>query len=389
MRERSLTRWRHAAIGAVTAVALAAVSSGAGVAPGSPLREDTRIPIERSAAEPTLAEGVAVAAGQRFLDDYVEDDGRVVRPDDGGDTVSEGQAYAMLVAVAIDDRERFHRVWDWTRTQLQRDDGLLAWRWADGEVVDPMPATDADLDVAHALTLAADAFADPDLDRAAARIARGVLEHETVEGRLGPVAVAGPWASGRDDGEPWVNPSYGAPLAFDALAGLTGDPTWSALADGARRVVADVTVESDLPPDWAVLQPEAIVPRPAPGRDGDPVHGYDAVRTAVRFAVDCDAGGRALAAAMDDEYERATRADGGPAAVLHLDGEPAVDHGHPASSVAAAAASMAAGDAEDAARLLTVAEQQLDADATYYGAAWIALGRLWLTTDRLGGCAGD
>lgn len=388
MKDRSHTRWRHAAVGAVTAVVLAGVTSGAGVAPGSPLGEP-RLALERSADEPTLAEGVAVAAGQRFLDDYVADDGRVVRPDEGGDTVSEGQAYAMLVAVAIEDRARFHAVWDWTRAHLQRDDGLLSWRWADGEVVDPMPATDADVDAAHALAMASTTFSDPDLAGDAARIARSVLEHETIDGRLGPVAVAGPWATGGDGGERWVNPSYGAPVAFDALAELTGDPTWTALDDGAHRVVADVTVASDLPPDWAVLQPEAITPRPAPGRDTEPVHGYDAVRTAVRFAIDCNTDGRALAAAMDDEYDRATRADGGPAAVLHLDGSPAVDHGHPGASVAAAAASLAGGDADDAGRLLTVAEQQLEADATYYGAAWIALGRLWLTTDRLGGCAGD
>ena len=35
-------------------------------------------------------------AGQ-FLDEYVEPDGRVVRRDEGGDVVSEGQAYGMLI----------------------------------------------------------------------------------------------------------------------------------------------------------------------------------------------------------------------------------------------------------------------------------------------------
>jgi len=35
----------------------------------------------------------ARAAAESFLDRYVEPDGRVVRLDQGGDTVSEGQAY--------------------------------------------------------------------------------------------------------------------------------------------------------------------------------------------------------------------------------------------------------------------------------------------------------
>ena len=33
------------------------------------------------------------------------------------------------------------------------------------------------------------------------------------------------------------------------------------------------------------------------------------------------------------------------------------------------------------------AEQQLERQPSYYGSAWVALGRLWLTTDQLGGCA--
>lgn len=346
-------------------------------------------PLERARSEPTLAEGVAVAAAERFLDDHVEPDGRVVRHDQGGDTVSEGQAYAMFVAVALEDRARFDAVWAWTREHLQREDGLLAWRWADGEIVDAMPATDADVDAAHALVLASQVFAEPDLATDAQRIADAVLAHETAETGLGRTVVAGPWATGGDGADPVVNPSYGAPLAYDVLGRLTGDPTWEALDDSARRVVADASRDSDLAPDWAELRPGAVEPTGPPSGDGGPAHGYDAVRAAVRLATDCEADGRALAAAMDDEYDAATLPDGGPAAVLALDGTPLVQHGHPAATVAAAGASLAAGDADDAGRLLSVAEQQLSEDPTYYGSAWVALGRLWLTTERLGGCAGD
>ena len=50
-----------------------------------------------------LREDTARIAGQKFLDEYVEPDGRVVRHDEGGDVVSEGQAYGMLIAVAVGD----------------------------------------------------------------------------------------------------------------------------------------------------------------------------------------------------------------------------------------------------------------------------------------------
>jgi len=349
----------------------------------------TPAPLERARSEPSLAEGVAVAAGERFLDDHVTPHGRVVRHDQGGDTVSEGQAYAMLVAVALEDRARFDAVWAWTKANLQREDGLLAWRWAEGEVADPMPATDADVDAAHALALASQVFVEPDLAREAGHIAGAVLAHETAETGLGTTAVAGPWARGGDGADPVVNPSYGAPLAYDVLGRLTGDPAWEALDDSARRVADDANRGSDLPPDWAALRPGAVEPTGAPASDRAPEHGYDAVRTAIRLATDCEATGRSLAAAMDDEYDAAALPDGGPAAVLALDGTPLVDHGHPATSVAAAAASLAGGDVDDAGRLLSVAEQQLTKDPTYYGSAWVALGRLWLTTERLGGCAGD
>src|SRR3954466_7344499 len=96
-----------------------------------------------------MRQDTARIAGQKFLDEYVEADGRVVRRDEGGDVVSEGQAYGMLIAVAVGDEARFRSIWNWSKTHLRRADGLLAWRWADGEVAGPNSAADADLDAAR------------------------------------------------------------------------------------------------------------------------------------------------------------------------------------------------------------------------------------------------
>jgi Glycosyl hydrolases family 8 len=57
-------------------------------------------------------------AAADFLDRYVDEGGRVVRHDQGGDTVSEGQSYALLLAQVAGDRETFARVWEWTRSNL-------------------------------------------------------------------------------------------------------------------------------------------------------------------------------------------------------------------------------------------------------------------------------
>lgn len=342
-------------------------------------RSDPPMPVAAPAAPADQAE----VAGRRFLVDHLED-GRIVRHDQGGDSVSEGQAYGMLIAAGIGDHDAFREIWTWTRDNLQRADGLLAWRWDDGAVVDAMPAADADLDAAHALAVAAERFGAPDLRAEAVRMAQAILDHEVVDGAHGPVLVAGPWAV--DDR--WVNPSYASPAAFAAISELSGDPAWAELDDAGRRVVGGSATQSDLPPDWAVLTPTAIEPRGNPG-GGDVQHGYDAGRTSIRWAIDCDPAGRSLAAAMADEYAAASGDDGRPPAVLALDGSARADHGSPLMTVAHAAATSAAGDRSRTADLLDAATAQTSSRPTYYGDAWVVLARLWLTTDRLGGCAFD
>jgi endoglucanase len=98
-----------------------------------------------------------------FLASYVQPDGRVSRPDQGDDTVSEGQAYGMLFAEAARKEGTFGRIWRWTRDHLSREDGLFAFH-ADrtGRVLDQQAASDADLLIAWALLryVAAAAAAD-------------------------------------------------------------------------------------------------------------------------------------------------------------------------------------------------------------------------------------
>jgi endoglucanase len=74
----------------------------------------------------------------------------------------------------------------------------------------------------------------------------------------------------------------------------------------------------------------------------------------------------------------------GRASALALDGTVIDGNAHPTALVAAAAAASAAGQEDVRDRRLTEAES-LDAEhPTYYGSAWIALGRALLTTDLVG-----
>lgn len=327
----------------------------------------------------------ALDAGRAFLDGYVAPDGRTVRHDQGGDTVSEGQAYAMLVAVGLRDRDRFDAVWRWTGRHLLRRDGLLSWRWAEGCVVGADSAADADLDAAWALALAGRAFGVAEHTEAAVALGRAVLEHETVplaEG-AGRILTAGTWAR---ETPVAVNPSYFNPAAEHVLWRLTGDARWRALVETQRGVLRSLTRDGSLPPDWARVDADGAVTAAPGGGAPVPAFGLDAARIPVRLAASPEAADREIAARL---WPALSGLGPGWRGRHTLSGEPLVDWTSPVVRVgaaAAAAAAAAAGHPVRAERLLAEAAVEQRRWPTYFGAAWVALGRLMLQTDRLDAC---
>ena len=319
-------------------------------------------------------ESVAFPAAESFLDTYVAADGRVVRPEDGDDTVSEGQAYALLVAASVGDEETFDHVWAWTRENIQRPDGLLAWRWESGRVVDWEPASDADLDTIRALLAAADGFDRPSLREEAARIGASVLESETVAVGNRTYLAAGVW--GREGAI--VNPSYLAVGTFEQLADLMPDAGWDRLVESSLAVVEASMSDAGLVPDWVRLGPEGE-PEPiaGPGDDGGiPRSGLDAARVPFRLVDACDPRAGELAASL----WRFHSGEREPRAVHDLHGLPRVDWAHPASLVGAAFAAEAAGDLASRDRLLAQATELNEDSPSYFGSAWLALAEV---ADRL------
>jgi endoglucanase len=349
----------------------------------------------RALRMPTSLNQQAYRSAKSFMSRYVASDGRVIRRDQGGDTVSEGQAYGMLLAVALDDRARFDTIWGWTRTHLQLPSRLLASDWANGRIVSSRPATDADLDAAQALVLASERFGALSYREQGVALGRAVLKAETAPSGSLTVLVAGPWA--RSD-PAVLNPSYFSPRAYADLAQASRDPRWAMLASSSREIVSKLVAGGrSLPPDWAAMLSTgstatgtSSLPAPEPiGDPGNPVgtaiapaSAFDAVRVPIRLAASCVPADRRLAASLWPLYRKAPGRD-----AYALDGTPRTDATHAASFVAAAAAARAAGDRAASARLLDRAQTQDAAHPTYYGAAWIALGRAMLTTNALGGCA--
>ena len=103
----------------------------------------------------------------------------MIRHDQGGDIVSEGQAYGMLIAELAGDSATTQRIWSWTQQHLQRPDGLLSYHAnGDGAVLDPQSASDADTLIAFALLRYSGADSDS-LHAAGKQVAAAVLAHET------------------------------------------------------------------------------------------------------------------------------------------------------------------------------------------------------------------
>jgi endo-1,4-beta-D-glucanase Y len=328
----------------------------------------------------------AVVAGRHFLNRYVTRDGRVSRLDQGGDTVGEGQAYGMLIAAALGDRKRFHAIWDWTQHNIQRPDGLLSFLWKGGHVVDPQAASDADVDASRALLVASCRFHNPGYRDDALKLASAIMRVEVGSASFqgNPVLTAGPWAI--TPPPVTVDPSYFSPATFLLLRTAAKDPRWGAMATSSRAITGKLMPKDGrLPPDWAHLIGDTPVPIGDPSHpQSPPKFGFDAVRTLIRFAEDPNPAGRQIAARAWPVFENT---DPTKLPVEHdLAGKPNGHTLHPVALVAAAGAADAAG--QDAARdgLLDEAETLDLRTPTYYGAAWVALGRIMLTTKLLDAC---
>src|SRR5581483_2836031 len=100
---------------------------------------------------------------EKYKTQFLNKDGRIIDPSQNNITTSEGQSYALLRAVWMDDKDTFDKVWTWTKNDLKRpNDHLFGWRWGKRssgtygfiENGGDNSASDADSDIALALILA-------------------------------------------------------------------------------------------------------------------------------------------------------------------------------------------------------------------------------------------
>ncbi len=206
------------------------------------------------------------ASWEKYKDKFINE-GRVIDIADNNVTTSEGQSYALLRSVWIDDKKNFDAVWNWTNTNLKRkNDNLFGWRWGQREdksfgilnAGGENTATDADTDIALALIMADRRWGIQEYLNDALKILNDIwfFETEIVEDKR--YVIAGNWA--RDKDKIVLNPSYFAPYAYKIFAEVDSRHDWNSLVKPAYEILSRATAESldknqakGLPPDWVVL----------------------------------------------------------------------------------------------------------------------------------------
>ena len=217
-------------------------------------------------------------------------------------------------------------------------------------------------------------------------MARAILAHETERLGRSLVLLAGSWAR-----KPAiVDPGYWAPRTFELLAAATHDQRFARLKQSTISLARDLTANPPhLPPDWATVSATGV-PQPIAGPPGSRPRGDSTVLARRRSPAD------PLRRGMRREEQPDTR---GHVALLQY---PAAEHDRlclqprwpPARSPAdrhGARGRRGGGAVRTPDRRAATAAAQADAIntrfPTYFGSAWVALGRVELETALLGSCS--
>lgn len=220
-----------------------------------------------------------------FQKNFVSPDGRVIDSGNADITHSEGQGYALLIALAYEDRAAFDRIWTWTRENLQTrpNDKLISWLWkpdgkGDGAVSDPNNASDGDLLVAWALIRAHRLWQDFAYQQAALQILSDLARLDVIERDGRTLLLPGTDGFVKDEGVT-LNPSYYLFPALSELAQQVPTGPWKDLDQSGAALIEQARFgEWQLTPDW-VRDDETVSLSP----DFPPLFGYNAVRVPLHI----------------------------------------------------------------------------------------------------------
>lgn len=224
---------------------------------------------------------------------FINYEGRVIDPKTNL-TTSEGQSYALLRSVIMNDKKTFEVVWNWTSFHLQyrNEDRLFSWKYGIKEdntigIIDSESATDADIDIATALLLASKKWNIPVYGKEAEIIIQNIWDKEVIKLKdENYYLLAGTWAG--YGGTIVVNPSYISPASFRLFQTVDSAHDWLQLRRNSYALLVKLIKQnkSGLIPDWIVINKtnqETSLPTDSKLSLN---FGYDAVRVYWRIAQD-------------------------------------------------------------------------------------------------------
>ncbi len=209
-----------------------------------------------------------------YASHFIDAQGRVVDPQGGGRTTSEGQSYALFFALVNNDPARFEQVLKWTQANLAQGDlaiHLPAWLWGkskDGEwkTLDPNPAADSDTWIAYDLVEAGRLWKKPAYSSLGREMMGLIARQEVVElPGFGMMLMPGPAALFTHKGAWTVNPSYVPLFIFERFSSIQPAGPWGAIAMNIPRLLKQGSPHG-FAMDWVDYVPsDGFYPAPPPG----------------------------------------------------------------------------------------------------------------------------
>ena len=251
-------------------------------------------PLQQENADAVNTQQLLRQSWKTYVDRFIQADGRVIDHKADGITTSEGQAYAMLRAVWMQDREVFDKTYTWAVNNLNsgiRNDRLWAWKWgkaSNGEwrVLDRAFASDADEDAALALILAWKTWGHQPYWDYAQQVLDDLWSIGTVQVAGRRYLLAGDTLCQQRSCR--INPSYAAPYAYRIFGRFDPRHNWKELVDSSYFLLdmSSRLTTTHLPPDWLNL--DLNDGRLTLGNEKDSSFSYDAFRVYWRVALDRD-----------------------------------------------------------------------------------------------------
>ena len=193
----------------------------------------------------------------------------------------EAQGFAMVAVAYMGDKETFDKLYAYYKVKCTSSGcGLMGWKQTCAGWEDQGSATDGDVDVASALIVASWQWPDGGYaDKAKSVIGnlkRVVANCGNVNALCGGCGGGSPWGGCNE-----TDISYYSPAFFRYFAKVSGDQTWSKLADDTH-IIRDAAANNatGLVPDWQTVSGS---PGPA-GRKG--YYSFDAIRAPYKQTLD-------------------------------------------------------------------------------------------------------